>query len=332
MSRQLGIVTLGEAMLRLSPPSFECLEQASSFRAVVGGAELNVAVTAARLGLRTRYVSRLPQNPLGNMVRNKAREQGVDTSFIVWASNDRLGLYFLEFGASPRSNRVFYDRGASAMARIGVGEVDWKGAFRGMDVFHVSGITPALSGSATKATLEAVQTASDAGLQVSVDLNYRARLWSKRKAKTVMSRVISLANILITTEEDTKRVFGICGASYEEVARSLAKAFDLDIVAITLRENPLVWRNKWTAIALEAKTDEVHTAPSFDIEVVDRVGAGDSFAGGFLVGYLEEGVSEGLRLGVATSAIKQTMPGDLCWATRELVERVLEDEGLRIVR
>jgi len=324
------LVTFGETMIRLSPPDFRRLEQANLLEVNVGGSELNVAVAAQRLGLGVSYVTRLTRNPLGRMVENKAREHGVDTSHIVWTDDDRVGLYFVEFGASPRANSVLYDRKDSAIARIKQGEIDWELVLHGAKLFHTSGITPALSGSAAEVTKEAVQAAKEAGLKVSIDLNYRARLWSQEKAREVMSELVDAADILITTEEDTERVFGIKKDNYEEVAKALADQFHLEVVAITLRETPSVWHNTWTAIAYA--DGKICRGPKFDIEVVDRVGAGDSFTGGFLFGYLDDGPAAGVRYGVAISALKQTNPGDLCWATRKEVERLLDGGGLRIVR
>ena len=317
-------------MIRLSPPGFRRLEQTTTLDVNVGGSELNVAVAAQRLGLKTAYVTRLTENPLGRMIANKAREHGVDTSHILWTDEDRVGVYFVEFGASPRPNAVLYDRRGSAMARIKPGEVDWEAIFRQARHFHTSGITPALSKSAAEATKEAVKAAKEAGLTVSLDLNYRARLWSQEEARKVMEPLTEQADILITTEEDTERVFGIKAESYEEVARLLAERFSLSAVAITLRETPSVWRNTWTAIVLA--DGELFRGPKFDIEIVDRVGAGDAFAGGFLYGWLTAGPQAGVNYGVAISALAQTNPGDLCWATKEEAERLLAGGGLRIVR
>jgi len=324
------LVTFGETMIRLSPPDHRRLEQTTTFDVNVGGSELNTAVVAQRLGLNTSYVTRLTKNPLGRMVENKAREHGVDTSHVLWTDENRVGLYFVEFGASPRASSVLYDRRDSAIARIHPGELDWNDVFQGGKIFHTSGITPALSPNAAEATKEAVQAAKKAGLKVSIDLNYRACLWSQQEARAVMTRLVEQADILITTEEDTERVFGITGSSYEEVAAELATRFQLETVAITLRETTSVWRNKWTAIAYA--NGEIYCAPTFDIEIVDRVGAGDSFSGGFLFGYMKSGADAGVRYGVAVSALKQTNPGDLCWATREEVERILDGGNLRIVR
>ncbi len=325
-----SLVTFGESMIRLSPPHFQRLEQTSSLDVQIGGAELNVAVAARRLGMETAYVTRLTANPLGRMIVNKAREQGVDTSHVLWTDDDRMGLYFTEFGASPRPNSVLYDRRDSAMARIHPGMVDWKTVFAGTRWFHTSGITPALSESSAAATREGVRAAKTAGLKVSIDLNYRARLWTQEEARAVMTDLMKDTDVLITTEEDTERVFGITGKDYDEVAQSLAHRFGLEAVVITLRETPSVWRNTWSAIVLAG--GEIHRSPVFDLELVDRVGAGDAFAGGFLYGYLKGGPMMGVQYGVAVSALKQTNPGDLCWATLDEVERLLKGGNLRIVR
>ncbi len=333
MNRPIKLVTLGEAMLRFSPPNHGRLEQATSFEVHVGGSELNAAAAAVCLGLPSRFVTRLPRNPLGRMIERRAREYGVDTSCIAWTDDGRVGTYYLEFGAAPRASSVVYDRRDSTIAKISKGEIDWAATFDGAKAFHTSGITPALSPSASDATLEAVAEAKSAGLLVSIDLNYRARLWSETEARLVMTELVRSADVLITTEEDTQRVFGIGRDSYEDVARALVEEFGLKIVAITLRENLSVWRNRWTAIAYEAATGEVHRAPVFDIEVVDRVGSGDAFAGGFLSGYLSGDAASGVRYGVGVSAIKQTHPGDVAYTTTDEVERVLAGGGgLRIVR
>ncbi len=326
------LVTFGETMIRLSPPNHQRLEQANSLDVHVGGSELNAAVAAARLGVSVSYVTRLTSNPLGDRIRNEARLHGVDTQHIVWTQGDRVGTYYMEYGASPRPNAVHYDRANSAMARIEAGAIPWADIFDNVKLFYTSGITPALSATAADATLEAVQSARESGAKVCIDLNYRARLWTQAEARSVMTRIVELADVLFATEEDTARVFGIEEDTYESVARRLADRFGLEAVAITLRENPSVWRNRWTAIAYETRTDTVHRAPCFDIEVVDRVGSGDSFVGGFLAGLLESGVGLSVKLGVGMSALKQTLPGDLCNASREDVDRALEGGGLRIVR
>jgi 2-dehydro-3-deoxygluconokinase len=337
----MDLVTFGEAMVRLTPPDFQRLEQARSFHVYVGGGELNVAVAAARLGVRSRWVSRLPENALGRMIANRAREQGVDAQ-IEWTAADRAGLYFAELGAAPRASSVLYDRAASAIARVTPGSIDWQSMFSGVRWFHVSGITPALSESAATVTAEALKAAKNAGLTVSYDLNYRSKLWSGEQARAVQEPMMEHVDVLITTEEDTQVVFGIDAASkgryenvdadsYAEIARSLQKRFGFRAVAITLRENPRVLLNTWSAIV--AAEDNIYRAPRYEVEVVDRIGAGDAFSAGLIVGCLENrGWEEAVRFATATSALKHSIPGDFCLVTRAEVDQLLRGTSLRVSR
>ena len=324
------VVTFGEAMIRLSPPNFERLEQAHSLNACVGGGEMNVAVLASRLGLKSAFVTRLPKNPLGRMIFDRIREQGVDASNIVWSDSDRAGLYWVEFGAMPRASSVLYDRAGSAISKIEPGEVNWPSIFAETRLFHVSGITPALSSTAAETTKEAAAAAREAGVTVSVDLNYRSKLWSEREAQSCMTEIMHDTDILLTTEEDTMRVFKIERDSYQDVAKELCERFGLRAVAITLRENISVWRNRWTAIAYA--DGKFYDDVTYDVEIVDRVGAGDSFTAAFIYGYLQGDIQLGVRYGNAAAAIKHSMPGDLNWATLDEVKTLVEGGGLRILR
>jgi 2-dehydro-3-deoxygluconokinase len=341
------VVTFGEAMIRLSPPHFQRLEQTATLDVQVGGGELNVAVGVARLGLTSTWVSRLPKNALGRLTEDRARQAGVDTSHLLWASPDdtRMGLYFLEFGAAPRSSSVLYDRKNSAISAIQPGEVNWPKVMQGARWFHTSGITPALSDSAAAVTREALQAAKHAGLTVSYDLNYRGKLWSPDKAQSVQEPLMQFVDVLITTEEDTDVVFKIkargaadqkgftqvSSESYKDVARRLQEKFKFKAVAITLRENPLVWRNTWTAIAyVEGRYfDDV----KYELEIVDRLGGGDSFSAGFIYGYLtKKSYADAVRYGNAFSALKHSIPGDFNWATLPEVESLLRGASLRVAR
>jgi 2-dehydro-3-deoxygluconokinase len=325
------VVTFGEAMIRLSPPHFQRLEQARSLDLNVGGAELNVAVGVTRFGLRSAWVSKLPKNGLGYLIRDRALEFGVDCSHIVWSDKGRAGLYFVEFGASPRASSVLYDRGSSAISMIEPGEVDWGKVFNGSKHFHMSGITPALSASAAKVTVEAMKAAKKAGCTVSYDLNYRKKLWSPSDAKKIQEPMMEDVDILITTEEDTGVVFGIKEKDYETVAERLSQTFRFKIVAITLREDLSVWRNNWTAIAYQE--GKIFRDKKYEVEIVDRVGAGDSFTAGFLYGWLvEKDVQRGVHYGNAFAALKHTTPGDFNWNTKEEVEAQIKGAGLRISR
>jgi 2-dehydro-3-deoxygluconokinase len=324
------VVTFGEAMLRLSPPNFRRLEQTRSLDVQVGGAELNTAVALARLGRGTAWVSRLTDNPLGRLIANQAREAGVATEHVLWTNDDRVGLYFLEFGAAPRASSVIYDRKGAAIAQLQPGTVAWPAIFNGVRWFHVTGITPGLSAAAAEVTREALQAARAAGVQTSVDLNYRVKLWTPEQAGTVMAELMPLTDVLITTEEDTERVFGIQGKDYADVAMQTARRFGLRVVAITLRENPLVWKNSWTAIACQA--GNILKTRTYEVEIVDRLGAGDCFAAGLIHGLLDGDLQKGLDYGVAASAIKHSIPGDFAWITRAEVEALLKGPGLRISR
>ncbi len=325
------VVTFGEAMVRLSPPHFQRLEQARSLDLNAGGAELNVAVGVTRFGLKSAWISKLPKNGLGYLIRDRAQEFGVDCSHIVWSDKGRAGIYFVEFGASPRASSVLYDRAHSAISMIQPGEVDWGKVFDGSKHFHMSGITPALSASAAEASVEALKAAKKAGCSVSYDLNYRKKLWTPADAKKIQEPMMEDVDILITTEEDTNVVFGIKEKDYEAVAGKLAKTFEFKIVAITLREDLSVWRNNWTAIAY--CDGKVFKDRKYEVEIVDRVGAGDSFTAGFLYGWLsDKDIQKGVQYGNAFAALKHTIPGDLNWSTLEEVEAQLKGAGLRISR
>ena len=336
----MDLVTFGEAMVRLTPPDFQRLEQAASLDVYVGGGELNVAVAAARLGVSSRWVSRLPDNSLGRVIAARAREQGVDP-YVDWSPDGRAGLYFAELGAAPRASNVLYDRSESSISRIKSGKTDWRAVFEGARWFHVSGITPALSDSAAQVTAEALGAAKKAGLTVSYDLNYRSKLWSAEKARAVQEPLMEHVDVLITTEEDSRLVFGIAAPrnsyehlseeEYDPVARELQKRFGFEAIAVTLRENPLVWLNSWSAILLAEGT--LHRAPRYEVEIVDRIGAGDAFSGGLIAARLgKQGWEQALRFATAVSAIKHSIPGDFCLTTKSEVEQLLKGPSLRVSR
>src|SRR5262245_16637200 len=324
------VITFGEAMIRLSPPNFRRLEQAQSLDLLVGGAELNTAVGLSRLGRNTAWVSRLTDNPLGQLIANRAREAGVDTHHVLFTTHDRVGVYFLECGAAPRASSVIYDRKDSAISQAKPGMFDWAKIFSGVTWFHVTGITPALSLSTAATTREALKAARAAGVRTSIDLNYRSKLWSPADAGKWMTEFMHLCDVLITTEDDVEKVFGITATDYETVAKKLTETFPLRTVAITLRVNLLVWRNSWTAIAY--RSGQLLRTRTYEVEIVDRLGAGDSFAAGLINGLLEDDLQLGLDYGVAMSALKHSIPGDFAWMGRDEVEALLKGGGLRISR
>lgn len=320
-------------MLRLSPPDFMRFEQTHSFNAHAGGAEMNVAVACARLELNSAYVTKLGDNSIGHFIRNKAREHGVDTSHILWDPDNRCGVYFVEFGAAPRTNRVIYDRKDSAISKIKPGEVDWDTILRDTKLFHTSGITPALSSSCAEVTIEALKAAKEQSAKVSYDVNYRGKLWTPKEAQKFTEPASENIDILITTEEDTKVVYGIEGKDYEDVAAKLIDKFGFEVVVITVRETPSVLQNKWSVFAY---TDgKVYKSPVYDVEVIDRLGGGDSCSAGFIYGYLKlKDLQKAVDFGSAFSALKHSVPGDLAFVYKSEVEKLIQgrERGLRIDR
>jgi len=325
--RPLDVVTLGEAMVRLSPPNHQRLEQATSLEVVIGGAELSVAVGVARLGLRSSWVTKLPRNPLGRRILNQAREQGVDVSRVVWTDEGRAGLYFLEAGAAPRPSSVLYDRKGSAASTLAPGEVDWR-FLKGARVLHTTGITPALSESCRETTVEAIGAAKRAGCRVCFDVNYRSKLWSPKEAEAALTPIVKMADVLIAS--DAAVIWGVEGEP-EDVLRELKKRFGVPVVAMTVREDIGVLRTRSTSLAIAEK--RYRGSKSYDIEVVDRLGSGDSFAAGLIYGYLLGDLQKALDYGDAMAAYKATVPGDANYATREEIDRlVASGENLRIQR
>lgn len=325
------IVTFGEAMLRLTPPDFQRLEQATVFNVNVSGSELNTAWGTVRLGLSTTWVSRLVDNPLGRMIANKAREMGVDVSHVQWTSEGRIGLYYCEMGASTRPSRVYYDRKGSAISQIEPGTVDWAGILEGAKVFHVSGITPALSASCQAVTVEAIKAARQAGCLVSFDMNYRAGLWSPEQARQCIEALLYDIDILITTSDDAAIVFGIEGEP-ADIARQFVDRYGLKVAALTIREAPSVLRGTWSSVAVTDSGQTYASSAKIDLELIDRVGSGDAYDAGFLYGLLTGDVAKAISYGDAMSAIKHSVPGDQGWVTLAEVQAHVERPRTKIVR
>jgi len=327
LTDKLDVVTLGEAMIRLSPPNHQRLEQATSLDVVIGGAELSVAVGVARLGLRSSWVTKLPKNSLGRRILNQAREQGVDVSRVVWSPDGRAGLYFLEAGTSPRPSSVLYDRKDSAASRLAPGEVDW-GFLKGVGVLHTTGITPALSDSCREATIEAIKAAKRAGCKVCFDVNYRSKLWSPKEAEAVLTPIVKMVDVLIASDAAT--IWGVEGEP-EQVVAEMKRRFGVPVVAMTTREDDGVLRTRSSSVAIADRPYKGRKA--YDTEVVDRLGAGDSFAAGLIYGYLRGDLQTALDYGDAMAAYKATMPGDVNYATKEEIDRLVSSgENLRIQR
>lgn len=324
------VITFGEAMVRLSPPHHGRLEVARSLDVEVGGAELNTAAGLVRLGRSAAWVSRLPDDPLGRLVANRAREAGVDDRFVRFVPDSRCGLYFLEAGAAPRPSSVLYDRKGSAAAGIEPGMFDWAGIFAGAKWFHVSGITPALGPAVAAATAEAMRAARAAGVRVSLDLNYRAKLWPRDEAARVLGELVPLCDLLIAGEADAEHLWGITGAGFAEVARQLSERFEVLVVATTRREGAGVLRGRYAGVAF-VDTEVVESA-WHEVEVVDRLGAGDAFAAGLIHGLTDGDFQKAVDYGAALGALKHTVPGDLPWVTAAEVEAAVNGDGLRVRR
>ena len=328
------IVTFGEIMLRLAPYNYERLVQANQFQATYGGGEANVAVSLAQFGHKVFFVTRLPANPVGDAALDAVRRYGVNTEYII-RGGERVGIYFLEHGASIRPSKVTYDRVGSAVSQIEKGMIDWDTIFKGKNWFHSTGITPALSESAAAVTIDAAKTAKKHGLTVSIDLNYRKKLWTKEQAKKTMTEVVKYVDVIIANEEDAADVFGIETADtnvtsgelsldhYKSVAAQLLDYCKADKVAITLRESMSASDNNWSALLYDGK--DLLISKKYPIHLVDRVGGGDSFGAGLIHGLVQGWKNQdALEFAVAASALKQTIPGDM--------NLVSESEVLQIVK
>ena len=333
------IVTFGEVMMRLAPPGYQRFLQANSFDATYAGGEANVAASLAQYGHDAYFVTKLPPHEIGQACRCFLQKYGIKTDYIKMEGS-RLGVYYLETGASQRASKVIYDRKDSAIAKVQPGEFDWPAIFRDAEYFHITGITPALSDSAAAVSLEAVKAARQAGVTVSCDLNFRKNLWSSAKANEVMSTLMPFVDIAIANEEDAEKVFGIKAdntevkagkindAGYQAVCRKLVERFGFKKVAITLRESYSASDNGWSAILYDSALNAFSKSRKYDIHIVDRVGGGDSFGGGLLHGFLTGMDNQRtLEFAVAASCLKHTIPGDFNLVSVAEVEGLMKGDG-----
>ena len=327
-------VCFGEIMLRLSPPGFERLFQSPQLQATFGGGEANVAVSLAQFGYDSHYVTRLPASPIGDAALRVLRAEGVNVEHVV-RGGARLGVYFAETGASQRASNVIYDRAHSAISEIQPGSIPWHDVFDGAGWFHWTGITPALSVAARECTREAVEAAKRAGVRISVDLNFRRKLWSEVEAQSAMRPLMPLVDLVIANEEDLQAVLGIevphadvtaaslDVAGYRQAAERLAHELGVKQVAVTLRESLSASDNAWSAVFFDAASGSFLRSQRYEVRLVDRIGGGDSFAAGLIYG-LSSGRDHGsaLRFAVAASALKQTIPGDFNHVSVSEVDRL----------
>jgi len=327
-------------MLRLAPPGFQRIIQARSFDVLFGGGEANVAASLANYGMSVEYVTRLPENDLGDLCLAFLRERNIGTQHIL-RGGERLGIYYLEFGAAQRGSKVIYDRSNSALALIKPGMVNWQAVFANAGWIHWTGITPAISAGAADTCLEAVQIARRMGLTVSCDLNYRAKLWKWGKTPNeVMRELVKYCDVAIGNEEDAEKVFGIKApetdvtkgkveaANYEYVCNELAGQFpNLSSIAITLRGSISASQNTWSGILWSE--GKFYKAPVYDItSIVDRVGGGDAFGGGLIYGMLTyTDKSQALGFAVAASCLKHSIWGDFNLVTKEEVQKLMQGDA-----
>ena len=333
-------VTFGEIMLRLATPGFLRFVQTDNYEATFGGGEANVAVALAGFGLNSCFVTRLPEHEIGQAAVNTVRRFGVNTDHIV-RGGDRVGIYFLESGASQRASKVIYDRAGSAVTQMRPDMVDWDAVFDGADWFHWTGITPALGENAQDCLRAACLAAQKAGAVISCDLNFRKKLWTEKQAQTVMNPLMEYVDVCIANEEDIEKSLGFKAGTtdvesaeldesgYAELARSIRKKYDFETVAITLRESYSASRNGWSAMLHDKKdcVDPVRSA-RYDIQIVDRVGGGDSFASGLIYGLMSlENTREALEFAVAASCLKHSISGDLNLVSRDEVMKLMKGGG-----
>lgn len=330
-------VTFGEIMMRLATPDRLRFSQSKELELTYGGGEANVAVSLCNYGIEARFVTRLPKNPFGDAAQSTLRGLGVDTDFIA-RGGERIGIYFLETGASQRASVVVYDRAGSAISQVQPAEFDWDTIFQDATWFHFTGITPALGPNVAQVTREACQAAKAKGLTVSCDLNYRKKLWTPAQAQECMSGLMEWVDVAIGNEEDAEKVFGIKAegadvaaghvdaSGYESVARKLAEKFDFKTVAITLRESRSADNNGWSAMLLHE--DKVLSSRQYDIQIVDRVGGGDAFAGGLIYGLMSgKSGQDALEFAVAASCLKHSIAGDLNLVSLGEVEALVKGDG-----
>ncbi len=330
-------VTFGEIMMRLQTPGYQRFIQANSFDMVFGGGEANVAVSLCNFGVDAAFVTKLPANPIGNACVAELRKHGVNTEYIA-RGGERVGIYFVEKGASQRASNVVYDRAHSSISTAETGDFDWDSIFDGVEWFHFTGITPALSDSAAALCLEACKKAKEKGVTISCDLNFRKKLWSREKANQVMSGLMPYVDVVIGNEEDAETVFGIKAAQtditsgelsqegYKDVARQLVEKFGFKKVAITLRESLSASVNGWSAMLYDGK--DYYFSKKYMINIVDRVGGGDSFGAGLIYslmeGYKDE---EAINFAVAASCLKHTIEGDFNLVSVDEVKNLAKGDG-----
>ena len=326
------VITFGEIMLRLAPEGYYRFVQAEKYGATFGGGEANVAVSLANFGVDAVFVSKVPKHEIGQACVNSLRRFGVDTDEIL-RGGDRLGIYYLEKGASQRPSKVIYDRAGSSISQATKDEFDWDDILEGADWFHFTGITPALGDNVAEICLEAVKAAKKKGITVSCDLNYRNKLWSKEKAGEVMGELCKYVDVCIANEQDADDVFGIKARNtdvtsgkvdhegYKDVALQLASRFGFKKVAITLRGSISANDNDWAGMLYDG--NDFFFSRTYPVHIVDRVGGGDSLGGGLIYACLNDySGQDTINFAVAASCLKHSIEGDYNMVTVDEVKKL----------
>ncbi len=327
------VITFGELMLRLVPEGYDRFIQADQFDASYGGAEANVAISLANFGIASTYVTKLPEHEIGQAALNSLRRYGVNTTRIT-RGGDRMGIYFLEKGASQRPSKVIYDRAGSSFAKAAPEDFDWERIFDGADWFHFSGITPALGDSMAEICLQACKAAKERNITISCDLNYRSNLWSKEKAARIMSGLYEYADVCITSQGEVCDIFGIEAAddSYESVITQVTVRFGVEKVVFTMRESLSADDNDWSALYYDGSG--YYFSKRYHIHIVDRVGGGDAFAGGLIYALLQEfDPQKAIDFAASACCLKHSITGDYnLVSAAEVLQLAKGDASVRIQR
>lgn len=335
----MKILSFGEILLRLASPGYTKLFQKDSLEATFCGGEANVAVSLAILGQESSFITKVPNNDVGRAAINSMRYFGVDTSKVIYGGG-RLGTYYLEKGASQRPSKVIYDRAYSSIAMANPEEFDWDIILDGVEWFHWTGINPALSENVAEICKQACIAAKKKGITVSCDLNYRGNLWSSADAQKTMTKLMPYVDVCVANEEDADKVLGIKAAGtdvesgkldrngYKEVARQICDQYGCKYVAITLRESYSASRNGWSGMLYNAAEGEAYFSKTYDIQIIDRVGGGDSFTAGLIYALSTNADNDrAINFAVAASCLKHTMEGDYNRSTVDEIEKLLSGGG-----
>lgn len=327
------VITMGEIMLRLSTPGYQKFIQSDSFDVCYGGGEANVAVSLANYGHDTYFVTKVPKNPIGECAVAALRKYNVNCNYVA-RGGERLGIYFLETGASMRASNVVYDRSHASIAEAEPSDFDFDAIFEGADWFHFTGITPAISDKAAFLTEEALKAAKNKNITVSVDLNFRKKLWSSEKAQRIMTNLMQYVDVCIGNEEDAEKVLGFKPGNtdvtngelelsgYQDIFEQMVKKFNFKYVVSSLRESYSASDNGWSACIYDGKN--FYHSRKYDVRIVDRVGGGDAFAGGLICGLIDgKSMEQALEFAVAASALKHTIPGDFNLVSRAEVDSLV---------